>query len=133
VVYSAAQLFKERFDRVVLINPCESIGRDESTVKRQSIFARMFKHDIEIITWSAPSPNSQFEDGIFVYRNVMTGEEKEIRDVVLFTYATPRSPNLSLLQPLLDEGLKVQQIGDAFMPRSAIIATSEGHQAGNSI
>jgi len=133
VTYSAAQLFRERFDRVVLINPCETIARDESTVKRQSIFERMFKHDIEIVNWSEPSPNSKFEDGVFVYRNLMTGEETEITDVALFTYATPRTPNLSLLQPLREAGLIVHQIGDAYMPRSVIAATSEGHKIGNSI
>ncbi len=93
----------------------------------------MFRHDVEFITWSEPSPNSRFEDGVFVYRNVITREEQDITDVVLFTYATPRSPNLALLQPLLDEGLSVHQIGDAYMPRTIIAATSEGHDLGNKV
>ncbi|MSO66034.1 MAG: hypothetical protein EXQ85_09635 [Alphaproteobacteria bacterium] len=131
--YSAAEFLKDKFDRVVLLTPRESIGRDEPLVRQQSIYRRVYAKDIDVVLLAEPSPNSRFEEGVLVYRNIMTGRESEIGDVALFTYSTPRVPDLELQAPLEAAGVKVYLVGDAYMPRNAMAATQEGHQVGNAI
>ncbi|MEK9947058.1 MAG: oxidoreductase, partial [Alphaproteobacteria bacterium] len=75
----------------------------------------------------------RFEDGVFVYRNVINGDEGQIDDVSLFTYATQRIPDLDLLAPLEAAGIETHVIGDAYMPRNQMVATQEGHTVGNSL
>lgn len=130
MTYAGASLFAEIFDRVVIINPVEAIARDESTVKKQSIYRRVMEKGIQVIPWTEPSENSRFEDGVFAYRNVMTGRESEIDDVALFTYATPRAPRNSLLYEVSDFCEDVRLIGDAFIARSTVLAVRDGHRAG---
>ncbi len=129
--YSAAEFLKDKFDRAVIITAREQIARDESVVSAQSIYRRMYEKGIEIILLSEPCGNSRFIDGYLSYRNVFTGAENEIEDVALFTYSTPRIPDLSLFEPLRRAGVDVHLVGDCFAPRTAMAATQDGHAVGN--
>lgn len=130
MTYSAAEMLADVFDRVVIINPVESIARDEASVKRQSIYHRIMQKGIEVIPWSEPSSDSRFEDGVFVYRNVMTRRQTEIEDVQLFTYATPRTPRNGLRSQIAEFCADVRLVGDAYVARSTIMAMQDGHRAG---
>jgi 2,4-dienoyl-CoA reductase-like NADH-dependent reductase (Old Yellow Enzyme family)/thioredoxin reductase len=128
--YSSAEYLATLFDKVVIVSPREMLARDEPVVRQQSIYRRLYDARIEILLMSEPSPNERFEDGVFVYRNIVNGDEGEIADVSLFTYSTPRAPDLDLLAPLRAAGIPVEVIGDAWMPRNQMVATQEGHAAG---
>lgn len=128
--YSSAEFLATLFDKVVIVTPREMIARDEPVVRQQSIYRRIYEARIEVLLMSEPSPNERFEDGVFVYRNVINGDEGEIADVALFTYSTPRAPDVELLAPLEAAGIPVEVIGDAWMPRTQMVATQEGHAAG---
>lgn len=131
--YSSAEFLSEIFEKVVLITEREVIARDEPLVRAQSIYRRMYEKEIEIITMSLPSRKSNFENGEFVYENVINGKEKVIKNVVLFTYSTQRVPENSLETPLLDLGIEVHRIGDCYTPRNSMLATQDGHRIGNLI
>jgi len=131
--YSAAEFLATLFDKVVLVTSREMVARDEPVVRQQSIYRRLYEARIEILLMCEPSPNERFEDGIFAYRNVINGDEAEINDVSLFTYATQRVPDVDLQAPLEAAGIDVHVIGDAYMPRNQMVATQEGHTVGNSL
>ncbi len=131
--YSAAELFRSRFARVVLVTPREQIARDESLVRQQSIYRRIYDGDIDIVLLSEPTEDSSFIDGIVRTRNVLSGREEEITDVSLFTYSTPRVPASDLEAPLRDAGIEVHLVGDCFAPRTLMVATQEGHRVGNAL
>ena len=132
--YSSAEFMSDIYSKVVLVTEREGIARDEPVVRAQSIYRRMYEKNIEIVPLSIPSKNSDFENGNFIYTNVFTGNEDFISDVVLFTYSTQRKPNDMLyfkLKKIL--GDKVFLVGDCYAPRSAMIATQEGHRVGELI
>lgn len=131
--YSAAEFMRDKFDRVVLLTPREAIGRDEPLVRQQSVYRRIYGKRIDVQLLSEPTAKSRFEDGVLVYRNVINGDEGEIGDVALFTYATPRRPNLEMQGPLEAAGVTVHVVGDAYMPRNVMAATQDGHVAGNAL
>lgn len=130
VVYSTALALAGRFRRVVLLTPCETAARDMATVQKQAVHRRLMGAGIECWPWHEPSPATDLERGEVVARNVMTGAERAIEGTSLFAYATPRVPNDGLREPLRALGLATHVIGDASMPRSAVIALREAHALG---
>ncbi len=128
--YSSAEYMATLFDKVVIVTPREVLARDEPVVRQQSIYRRLYEARIGIVLLAEPAPEQRFEDGVFVHRNVINGDQDEIADVSLFTYATPRAPDLELLAPLQAAGMPVEVVGDAWMPRNQMVATQEGHAAG---
>lgn len=133
ITYSTAEHLATIFDRVVILCPVECIARDEALVKRQSIYRRMMTKHIHICPWTEPSSEFRLEEARIGWRNVMTGESGFIEEVAFFTYATQRAPNDRLAVALATSGIPVHVIGDAFIPRSIIAATSDGHELGNRI
>lgn len=130
VTYSAADALSHRFAKVIIITPVECVARDEALVKRQSIYRRLLLRGVEIWPWSEPSPHTDLAEGQVAVRNVMTGRESVIENVVFFTYATPRRQRDELLQPLRAAGYDTHIIGDAFIPRSTIATVREAHDLG---
>lgn len=133
VAYAAAEALSHRFSRVIIINPVECLARDEALVNRQAIYHRILLRRIEAWPWSEPSPNSDFEQGRLVVRNIMTGWETTIEDVSLFAYATPRRPRDELVTPLKNAGYETYVIGDAYIPRSTGTTVREAHELGESL
>jgi dimethylglycine catabolism A len=118
---------------VVVVTDRERIAGEEAMVTRQGIYARFLKKGIEIVTLAAPAADSRFEEGEVALRNVFTGARTIIPDVALFTFATPRVPDVSLEAPLRAAGIVPQLIGDCWAPRTVLAATSEGYRAALSL
>lgn len=132
-VYAAAELLNQRFEKVVLITPRETIAEDMWIVARQGILRRMYTSGIEIVRLSEPVWSDALEDGNLEYRNVFTGETGLVHDIAFLAYATPRAPRDALVAPLTAAGIEVIRVGDARSPQDLIFATSEGHAAGNRV
>ncbi|MDZ5650039.1 FAD-dependent oxidoreductase [Nitrospirillum sp. BR 11828] len=128
--YAATEFLAARFDKVVLATPRERIAGAEALVNRQGIYRRLLGRGVEILPFHAPDPSSPFEEGEIILRHVLTGGLHRIGDVALHTFATPRVPNIALLEPLQAAGLAVHLVGDAYAPRLLLNATSEGHSIG---
>jgi dimethylglycine catabolism A len=131
--YAAAELMHQIFDRVVIATPRTQIGADEALVVTQGIDRRMAMLGIDIIPLVEPSGDSALIDGVVTLKNVYSGRTRDVGDVALFTYATPRVPNDQLAMPLRRAALDVRLIGDCYAPRYLLMATAEGHEAGNAI
>ncbi len=131
--YSAAEYLNSFFDKVFIITERELIGRDEPVVRTQSILRRIYNAGIEIISLSIPSKKSNFENGLFVYKNVITNKEDIIEDVSLFTYSTQREPDQLLYKKLKNHIKNIYLIGDACIPRSAMISVQQGHYLANTL
>ena len=100
---------------------------------RQQVYQRFADKNVQIITSSMPSPDSEFEQAAVKLENVFNRQTTDICDVAMFTYATPRRPNDELLEPLTKLGIQVEVVGDCFAPRSVLTATREGHAVGLSL
>jgi hypothetical protein len=131
--YAAAELMTQIFDRVVIATPRPQIGADEALVVTQGIDRRMAMLGVEIIPLVEPSGDSALIDGVVTLTNVYSGRTRDVTDVALFTYSTPRLPNDQLAAPLRQAGLDVRLIGDCYAPRYLLVATAEGHAAGNAV
>ena len=129
--YAAATFLKSKFDRVVIVTEREQIARDESVVRNQAIYKRIYEAGVELVLLSEIAGDSRFIDGVVTCRNVYTGAEHDIDDVALFTYSTPRVPETGLQAPLEAAGIEVHLIGDAYAPRTLMAATADGYAIGN--
>lgn len=128
--YAAAEQLKKLFDRVVIITPRDRIAEDVPLVTRLGILRRFAKQGIETIPLSDISSDSRLEEGVLTYRSIYTGKTQNIEEVVLFTYATPRAPDVSLQAALQKLGVPLHLIGDVYAPCTTLGATSQGHRLG---
>jgi 2,4-dienoyl-CoA reductase-like NADH-dependent reductase (Old Yellow Enzyme family) len=131
--YAATQVLSRLFDRVVLLTPRDRIAEDTPLVTRLGILRRLSHLGVEVWPLNEPSPRSELESGLVRSRNVYTGQERDVRDVVLLTYSTPRIADDGLASPLELAGLRVRRVGDCYAPRSLTAATAEGHAAGHEV
>ncbi len=132
--YAAAEYLRDRFERVVVLSPRETIAEEVVLVMRQRIHRRFFERGIEVKTWVDPVWTERFENhACLQYRSVFGGPLHDIENVAFFAYATPRKPKLELHQALLASGLSLTLVGDCKMARDALSATAEGHEAGMSV
>ena len=132
--YCAALALHQRFERVVIITPRESIAQDTYMVTKQGIHRRVNMLGIEVATLSEPKWTGAFEqEGRLTYVNVYTGQEKHVDDVAFFSYATPRAPDDALAAPLRAAGLPVHIVGDAKVARGPMAATAEGYAIGRAL
>ncbi|MES2056536.1 MAG: FAD-dependent oxidoreductase [Pseudomonadota bacterium] len=131
--YDAAELLCARFERVMLLTSRDRIASDAAIVVRQGAYERLYRLGAEIVTSVRPLATSRFEEGEIAYANVHSGREGLIRDVALFTFATPRRPNDLLAGALRAAGISVTLVGDCYAPRSVLMATAEGYRAGMEI
>jgi hypothetical protein len=129
--YAAAELLKDRFERVVILCGRESVAQDVPLVVRQRIQRRCAERGIEILTQVEPVWNDLMEEeGRLAYRSIFGDTLRYIDQVALITYATPRKPNVDLLEPLRESGVPVHRIGDCLLAREPMSATAEGHAIG---
>jgi dimethylglycine catabolism A len=128
--YSAAQRLRALFDRVIVVTPRGRIAEDVPLVQRLGIERRFAQQRIEVVTLSEPAPETRWEDGTLVYRNIHSGDLAEIRNVVLFTYSGHRVPQDSLVRDLEPQVPALYVIGDAYAPRGVMAATAQGHEVG---
>ena len=126
-VYALADWLAATYERLVLITPRTQLGRAVAYVNLIGVYRRLYKAHAEIIAASSPT---RYEGGILTYANAFNGEETDVADVTLFTYATPRIANDALAAPLRARGIDVRLIGDAFAPRAILAAVHEGNRVG---
>lgn len=132
--YAAAEYLRDRFERVVLLSPRETIAEEVVLVMRQRIHRRFFERGIEVKTWVDPVWTERFEThACLQYRSVFGGPLHDIENVAFFAYASPRQPDTELHPALLASGLKVTLVGDCKIARDTLSATAEGHEAGMNI
>lgn len=129
--YAAAELLKDKFERVVILCARESVAQDVALVVRQRIHRRLAQRGIEVVPQVEPVWTEAMEnEGRLAYRSLFGGPVKHLDDVVLVTFATPRQPNLDLLPALEALGVPVHRIGDARWAREPMSATAEGYAVG---
>ena len=129
--YVAAEYLRDRFERVVVLSPRETIAEEVVLVARQRIHRRFFERGIEVKTWVDPVWTEHFEnEGCLQYRSVFGGPLQDIENVAFFAYASPRRPDDALLEPLQAAALPLTRVGDCKIARDALAATAEGHAAG---
>jgi hypothetical protein len=132
--YAAAEYLRDRFDRVVVLSPRETIAEEVVLVMRQRIHRRFFERGIEVKTWADPVWTERFEnEACLQYRSVFGGPLHDIDNVAFFAYATPRRPHDELHQALLAAGLSVSLVGDCKIARDTLSATADGHEAGMNV
>jgi 2,4-dienoyl-CoA reductase-like NADH-dependent reductase (Old Yellow Enzyme family) len=132
--YCAAMALHQRFERVVIITPRESIAQETAMVTRQGIYRRVSLLGIEVAVLSEPRWTDDFEqNGRLTCVHVYTGQERQVEDVAFFAYSTPRAPNDELAAPLRAAGLSVHVIGDAKVARAPLAATAEGYAIGRAL
>ena len=131
--YASAELLRTLFDRVFIITPRETIAEATAIVTHQGIVRRMREQRIQVIPLAEPRVGANWRGGRLEYTDMITGEAGAIDDVSFFAYSTPRTPNDELAMPLRAAGVAVRVIGDCRAPRGLMVATAEGHAAGNAI
>jgi hypothetical protein len=131
--YAAVEALNARFDRVVIVTPRDTIATDVQMVTRQGILRRMAERRIEVVTLCEPRWSDACAEGRLQIVNIYNGDLREIDDLALLTYATPRIPNDALAAPLRAADISVVPVGDARAPQEMLYATASGHAAGEAV
>jgi 2,4-dienoyl-CoA reductase-like NADH-dependent reductase (Old Yellow Enzyme family) len=131
--YAAALHLRALFGRVVLLTPRPGFADDMALVTRQTLLRRLAQAGVELWPLSEPVWDlADLEKARLRVRHVYADGLREIDEVALLTYSTPRRRNDALLQALQQRapGLSVTCVGDCLSPRDMLAATAEGHAAG---
>jgi hypothetical protein len=131
--YASAERLRSRFDRVVIVTPRDRIAEDVPLVNRLGILRRFAHQGIESMTLAHVAPDSPLEEAVVRIENVYTGAVRDITDVALLTYATPRAPDIGGFGAAYSLIAEVHVIGDAHVPGTTMAATAHGHRVGNLI
>lgn len=131
--YAAAEFLRERFDRVVLVTPRDTVAVDVQMVTRQGILRRLAEQRIGVVTLAMPRWSAAVEEGVLEYENVYTREVGRIADVAFLAYATPRAPEDGLARALRARGVAVRLVGDCLAAGELLAATASGHAAGEGV
>jgi NADPH-dependent 2,4-dienoyl-CoA reductase/sulfur reductase-like enzyme len=124
--YAVADALAARHQRLVLLTPRTQLARNVNYCSAIGIHRRLYAAGVEIVL--AVEPVS-LESGVLAMRNVFTGEMREIADVALFVWSTPRIADDALAQPLQAAGIDTRLVGDCMAPRNLLCAIHEGEAA----
>lgn len=124
-VYGLADRLAADFREVWLLTPRPGFAEAVNYCSAIGVFRRLYGAGVRLTPAATPTA---WADGALRWRNPYTGLETVIEDVDLFVYATPRSPNLALLDGLAD--LNVIRTGDCQSPRPLMAAVHAGQAAG---
>ncbi len=131
--YAAAEFLRTLFERVVIITPRDTIATDVALVTRQGILRRLTEQRIETVVLAVPHWSESVEAGRLEYHTIYGTRGGVIDDLALLTYATPRAPAVSLLEPFCAAGIDVRAVGDCWSPEDLLEATASGHFTGNAV
>ena len=131
--YATAELATERFERVVIVTPRETIAQEEPRVNRLGINRRIYSKGVDVFPWSEPLWTPEIETGALRIRHRLNARERVIDDIAVIAHASARVPNDALAAQLAELDIELHLIGDCYAPRSALIATREGHATGNAL
>jgi hypothetical protein len=124
--YAVADALANRYEKLVLLTPRTDIARQVNYCSRIGIHRRLYQAEAEILVAAEPIA---FKNGALTWRNVFSGQVREISGVALLLWSTPRLANDALAEPLRRAGLDVRLIGDCLAPRNLICAIHEGEAA----
>jgi dimethylglycine catabolism A len=128
--YAVADALTNRYEKLVLLTPRTQIARDINYCSAIGIHRRLYHAEAEIIVAAEPV---SCRDGVLVWRNVFTGRVREIANVGLFLWSTPRIANDALAEPLRQLGVDTRLVGDCLAPRNLLCAIHEGEAAATAI
>jgi hypothetical protein len=124
--YAVADALAARCRKLVLITPRTQIARNVNYCSAIGIHRRLYQADADIVVAAEPVA---LRDGVLTWRNVFTGRTREIADVGLFLFATPRIADDALAEPLRRAGVETRLVGDCLAPRDLLCAIHEGEAA----
>jgi dimethylglycine catabolism A len=128
--YAVADALADRYRHLVLLTPRTHIARNVNYCSAIGIHRRLYKADTEIITAAEPI---LFEGGVLTWRNVFTGRPRDIPNVGLLLWSTPRIVDDALAKPLQLAGIETRLVGDCVAPRNLLCAIHEGEAAAMAI
>ena len=121
-VYAAAELLAARYERVMVVTPATQIARAVPYVSAIGVHRRLFAAGIELVIASRPL---WVRGRTMMIENLFTGARRELGDVALAVYATPRRADDALAVALRARGQAPRLIGDCHAPRNAMAAMRE--------
>jgi hypothetical protein len=124
--YAVADALTDRYEKLVLLTPRTQIARNVNYCSAIGIHRRLYQAGAEIIVAAEPV---SFQNGVLTWRNVFNGRVRDIQNVGLFLWSTPRIANDALAQPLRRAGVDIRLVGDCVAPRNLLCAIHEGEAA----
>jgi dimethylglycine catabolism A len=124
--YGVADALAQRYRRLFLLTPRTQIARNVNYCSAIGVHRRLYEANVEIVLAAAPVTLS---GKVFTWRNVFTGRLREINDVELFVWSTPRIADDALAVALEQAGTETRRAGDCMAPRNLFCAIHEGEAA----
>ena len=131
--YAGVDALASRFREVLLVTPRTHLAQAVNYCSALGIHRRLHQADVQIVTASVPVRIHLHDVRI---KNVFSARLRNIDNVDLFAYATPRLVNDQLHQQLAAHAGRadnVHMIGDCVAPRNLMMAIHEGHALGTTI
>jgi dimethylglycine catabolism A len=128
--YAVADALADSYEKLVLLTPRTHIARNVNYCSAIGVHRRLYHANAEIIMAAEPT---SLQGGILTWRNVFTGQVRDIANVGLFLWSTPRIAKDALAQPLRRAGVDTRLIGDCVSPRNLLCAIHEGEAAAMAI
>jgi dimethylglycine catabolism A len=128
--YAVADVLADRYRHLVLLTPRTSIARNVNYCSAIGVHRRLYQADTEIIFAAEPI---FFKGGVLTWRNVFTGRARDIPNVSLLLWSTPRIANDALAKPFQQAGIETRLAGDCAAPRNLLCAIHEGEAAAMAI
>ena len=128
--YAVADALAARYAKLVLLTPRTQIARNVNYCSAIGVHRRLYMAGAEIIVAAEPV---SFKDAVLAWRNVFTGRMRDIAEVGLFLWSTPRIANDALADPLRRAGIHTLLAGDCAAPRNLLCAIHEGEAVATAI
>ena len=124
--YAVADALARDYRRLVLLTPRQQIARNVNYCSTIGIHRRLYEADAEIVLSAEPV---SLRDGTLTWRNVFTGQTRDIKDVAMFVWSTPRIADDATAKQLQNAGIELRLVGDCMAPRNLLCAIHEGEAA----
>jgi hypothetical protein len=124
--YAVADALAKHYTKLVLLTPRTQIARNVNYCSAIGIHRRLYHADAEIIVAAEPV---SFDNAVLSWRNVFTGRIRDITNVGMLLWSTPRIANDALAHPLRRADVHTLLVGDCVAPRNLLCAIHEGEAA----
>jgi hypothetical protein len=128
--YAVADALAGRYQQLMLLTPRTQIARNVNYCSAIGIHRRLYHADVEIIV---AAELVSFQDDVLTWRNVFTGRMRDIANVALLLWSTPRIADDALARQLRAAGVDTRLVGDCNSPRNLLCAIHEGEAAATAI
>lgn len=127
---TTAEFLVDQKKDVDLITSQETIANFLGATTRPPLLKRLFTKGVQIFNHLEAQ---SLRNGCLLARNVWSGQLHEVGPYDSFVYAYGGRSSDVLSGTLMERGLRVQIVGDAFAPRSLQHAILEGHKCGREL